>query len=152
MRLFQVYFADVLLALQSIFEFLLNKKVLNLNWIDKFNSTKKRVLRLLEQTGLTRIFSKPQSKFLIDYPELFQGGTVVHRRPIFMMIFDPKNGGDQCRWKLHYVGCHKECFINDKNILYVSLTDCPVKFHESHQHAIFMIYSRNTLSDTFFGA
>jgi hypothetical protein len=51
--------------------------------------------------------SRQVSKFIVNYPELFEGDSVVHKRPIFMLIFDKKNGGAQCRWKLHYVGCNK---------------------------------------------
>ena len=35
-----------------------------------------------------------------------------------MLVFDGKNGGAQCRWKLHYVGCLR----NEAN--------CPDKFRQ----------------------
>ena len=54
----------------------------------------------------------------MQYDELFTGGTAVHKRPVFQMTFDGKNGGDQCRWKLHYVGCSK----NDE--------ECPSRFRQ----------------------
>merc|ERR1712131_243224 len=41
-----------------------------------------------------------------------------HKRPIFMLVFDGKNGGAQCRWKMHYVGCTR------------NEADCPDKFRQ----------------------
>lgn len=63
-------------------------------------------------------FSKQQSKFIVNYSELFEGDGIIHKRPIFMLVFDGKNGGAQCRWKLHYVGCIR------------NEADCPMKFRQ----------------------
>ena len=35
-----------------------------------------------------------------------------------MLVFDGKNGGAQCRWKMHYVGCSR------------NEADCPDKFRQ----------------------
>ena len=35
-----------------------------------------------------------------------------------MLVFDGKNGGAQCRWKMHYVGCTR------------NEADCPDKFRQ----------------------
>ena len=65
------------------------------------------------------MFSRPLSKFIVNYDQLFEGDSVVHKRPLFQLQFDGRNGGDQCRWKLHYVGCAK----NDDG--------CPDRFRET---------------------